>query len=438
MAVLGLGADVRAAVPHVVAAGPAELLVVEEGGTVDPDEVGRGAGVSVRTVSLREAAAHADVVLRSPGFPRYQPALVDALDRGVTMTTPLDLWVGSHGATRADGSPRTVVAITGTKGKSTATELVSVLAGRAGLRVGVAGNLGVPVFADGWDADAPIVVLEVSSYQAADLHHVPDVAVVTFLAEDHLSWHGGLERYVADKLRVVRNDGGTAARVLVPTAAGTAHAALEALGIVAEVVVAPVAPELPAHRVQNAALAAAVVAAVGGPAPNDAAIVDAARTSLPGRLDACPGPDGVLCLDDALASNPSATAAGLAWVRTLDVPTVLLVGGTDRGVDPAPLVAEVARWAPERLRIVALPDSGEALAAVAGSAPVATASDVADAVRLALAALPSSGDDGSSTPDGTGEAGPRAALVFSPAAPTPPRIGTWATRSAQFRDALLP
>jgi UDP-N-acetylmuramoyl-L-alanine---L-glutamate ligase len=437
VALLGLGADVRAAVPHVRAAGPSEMLVVEEGGTVDLDELGRGPGMTVSAVSLDEAAARADVIVRSPGYPRYQPALVDALERGATMTTPLDLWLGTHGATRRDGSPRTVVAITGTKGKSTATELVSVLAGRAGLRVGVAGNLGVPVFADGWDADAPVVVLEVSSYQAADLHHAPDVAVVTFLAEDHLSWHGGVERYVADKLRVVRNDGGTAGRVLVPTSAGTAHAALEALGVTAEVVAAPVAPELPAHRVQNAALAAAVVAAVGGPVPSDRDIVDAARTSLPGRLDACPGPDGVLCLDDTLASNPSATAAGLAWVRTLGVPTVLLLGGTDRGVDPAPLVAEVARWVPDRLRIVALPDSGEHLATVVGVDPVATATDVADAVRLGLADLSGVGDHplaaGSTAPRG-----PRSALVFSPAAPTPPRIGTWATRSAQFRDALRP
>jgi UDP-N-acetylmuramoylalanine--D-glutamate ligase len=319
------------------------------------------------------------------------------------------------------GPARTVVAITGTKGKSTATDLVGAMAARAGLRVGLAGNLGVPVFARGWDHDAPVVVLEVSSYQAADLHHVPDVGVLTFLAEDHLSWHGGVDRYVADKLRAFHNEGGTAARVLVPSDSGRGADALAEAGIVAEVVVAPDAPpEVPRHRLQNAALAAAVVAAVGGPQLGAAEIVEAARSSLPGRLDACPAPEGLLAIDDALASNPSATAAGLAWLRGLDRPTAVILGGADRGVDSAPLVAEAARWAGGRLVAVTLPDNGAALAAAAGIPVLGAAADVTDAVRLARAGIPADG-----------------VVVFSPAAPTRPVEGNWETRSAAFRAALV-
>lgn len=411
VALLGLGDDVLAAVPAIVAAGPLEVVAVDDASTGQ----GLPAGVD-RLVSLADAASWAEVLVRSPGFPRYRPELVAARAAGVAMTTPLDLWLGTHGA------GRTVVGITGTKGKSTVTSLLGALGGAHGLRVGVAGNLGVPVFAPGWDAEAPIIVLEVSSYQAADLHHVPDVAVVTFLSEDHLSWHGGVEQYVADKLRVVRNEGGVAGRVVVGADGGAAAAAVAALGVTAEVVAAPAgAPRtVPVHRLANAALAAAALAAVGGPVLDDAEVVEAAGGSLPGRLDVCPGPAEVLCVDDALASNPSATAAGLAWLRSLGRPTVVILGGADRGVDPAPLVAEVGRWEAGLLRVVAVPQNGGALAAACGLPVLAEAVDVDDAVRRVMPVL---------------EAGD--ALLFSPGAPTPPGQGSWATRSEAFRAALL-
>lgn len=411
VALLGLGADVVAAVPAILAAGPAEVVAVDDAGAeaLPP-------GVA-RAVALADAAAWAEVFVRSPGFPRYRPELVAARRSGAAMTTPLDLWLGTH------GGGRTVVGITGTKGKSTVTSLFGTLAHGHGLEVGVAGNLGVPVFAPGWGSEAPIIVLEVSSYQAADLHHVPDVAVVTFLSEDHLSWHGGVERYVADKLRLVRNDGGVAGRVLVPVDGGRAFEALTALGVDPEVVAAPSgAPaSVPVHRLANAALAAAALAAAGGPALGAAEVIEAAQGSLPGRLDTCPGPVGVLCVDDALASNPSATAAGLAWLRSLERPTVVILGGADRGVDPTPLVDEVRRWRPGALRAVTVPENGGALAAVCSLPVLAEAVDVADAVRRATMHV------------GAGDA-----LLFSPAAPTLPGQGNWETRSADFRRALHP
>lgn len=405
---LGLGTDVAAAVPAVRGAGVADLVVVDDG------PVGVGA---IDAMDLGEAAAWGEVFVRSPGFPRNQPILLDALQRGASMTTPLDLWMGTY------GSDRTVVGITGTKGKSTVTDLVGVLARRAGVRVGVAGNLGVPVFESGWDHEAPVAVLEVSSYQAADVHHVPDIAVITFLSEDHVSWHGSRERYVADKLRLVRNEGGTARRVLVPVGGGQAIAALAALGVEAEVIAertgAVGACSVPRHRLQNAALAAEVLHHVGGPHLSDDDVVDAARTSLPGRLDQCSGPDGMLCVDDALASNPSATAAGLAWVRSMDRPTVVLLGGADRGVDPSPLAQEAARWPDAMLRAIALPDSGQELARRCAITLMGFCAEMDDAVRTAVAALPVDG-----------------VVIFSPGAPTPQRSGTWATRSKEFRAAL--
>ncbi len=408
VAVLGAGADVAAAVEVVRAANPAELVLVEESADamIGPDLA------ALPRVDLATAAT-ADVLVRSPGFPRYRPELIAARDRGAQMTTPLDLWLGTTGPARI------VIGITGTKGKSTVTTLIGVLAAEADLRVGIAGNLGPAVFGAQWDRDAPLVALEVSSYQAADLHHVPDVAVLTYLAQDHLSWHGGLDAYVDDKLRLLRNESGTAARILVAEHGGRAHEALTARGLDAEVVTPP-APAAPCRltgsrtrpwrpwRSRSAA-----------PHPPMTPCCAAAATSMPGRLDPCPGPGGLFCVDDALASNPSATAAALAWLRELDRPTVVILGGEDRGVDPSPLVEEAARWTRGRLRAITVPENGATLARRSGIEVLAEMADVAAATARAADA---------SAPEGV--------VLFSPGAPTPPGTGNWQTRSTAFRAAL--
>ncbi len=410
VAVLGAGADVSAAVPALLAAGPSEVRLVIEGASDRPPPGLEG----VPRLSMADAARWAEILVRSPGVPRYRPELVAADGAGVEVTTPMDLWLGTH------GPDHTVVGVTGTKGKSTTVSLVGHLAATAGLRVGVAGNLGPPVLGSDWDHEAPMVVLEVSSYQAADVHHVPDLGVLTSLAQDHLSWHGGLDRYVADKLRLFRNEGGTASAVLVPEESEAARAALLKMGIEPVVVAAPSSPpEVPRHRVLNAALAAEVVHRLGGPDASEEAVLEAASTSLPGRLDRCDGPANLFCYDDALASNPSATAAALAWLRGLDQPTVVLVGGREREVDPQPLVDEVARWASGRLWAVALPDTGPELVARCRLELLARVDSVEDGVARAV-----------------GHLGGRGAILFSPAAATPERIGNWSTRSGQFRAAL--
>ncbi|MGZ8762727.1 MAG: Mur ligase family protein [Acidimicrobiia bacterium] len=405
VALLGMGIDVCAALPAIAAAGPHDIVVVDD----DPT-AGDHAGLVV--VPLATAARDAEVLVRSPGYPRYVEPLRDALGRGALMTTPVDLWVGSR------TEPQRIVMVTGTKGKSTTTDLIGHLAPRAGLQVGIAGNLGIPVFSDEWLHDAPVVVIEVSSYQASDLHHVPEIAVLTSLAEDHLDWHGSFDRYRSDKLRVIANDGHAAGRVFVPRAESAAVDAIRA--VVPELVDVPEHDTwLPHHRVQNAALAAAVVGALATTTVGDDQILAAAERNLPGRLAPRTGPRETLWIDDALATNPWAAAAGLAWARSLDRPTIVLLGGADRGVDPAPLKEEIARWPAGRIRAVTLPENGAALASASGVEVITAAATVPDAVARAAAALPRGG-----------------MVMFSPSAPTPSDAGTWKRRSEAFRAAV--
>ena len=438
---LGMGTDMQAALGAILAANPAEISLVDEAASQGSELGSRASAHSglqselhggstvhptaeqLPLISIDEAVETAQVFVRSPGFPRYLPQLVDAMERGALMTTPLDLWVGS-----LDPSQR-VVAVTGTKGKTTTTDLIGHFAAEAGLRVGLAGNIGIPVFSSTWDSAAPILVLEISSYQAADLQHVPAIAVLTSLTEDHLDWHGGVERYHADKLRVLSNNG-SAAKVIIVSA--DSPKALAATAPFDPVVVVPPhsAAALPQQRVQNAALAAEVVFQLGGGRMTEQQILAGAARSMPGRLDECPGPSAespaaaIKFVDDALASNPSATAAGLAWARQLAVPTVLILGGTERGVAARPLAEEAAQWAPGQLLTVTVPENGASLADRSGLEVTASATSVEEAVQIGVAALLAQDSAGG-------------ILLFSPAAPTPRAAGNWQDRSASFREAVL-
>src|SRR5690606_29608978 len=115
------------------------------------------------------------------------------------VTSNLNLW----GETFRTG--RTVIAITGTKGKSTTATLTHLMLTHSGVDAGLAGNVGVAPL-DIADSHS-VVIFELSSYQTADISFVPDIAAITNLYPEHVDWHGTVERYYADKLHLIDRDG---------------------------------------------------------------------------------------------------------------------------------------------------------------------------------------------------------------------------------------
>ena len=103
-----------------------------------------------------------EVVVRAPGVSRYRPELEAARAAGVTVTTAMALWL-------EDFADAPVVAVTGTKGKSTTAALTAAILGRDGRDVALIGNIGVPVVEMYARPPADAYVVEVSSYQAADV-----------------------------------------------------------------------------------------------------------------------------------------------------------------------------------------------------------------------------------------------------------------------------
>ena len=146
-----------------------------------------------------ETLTTADLIVMSPGVPPEQPAIQAARERGVPIVGELELaswWLQGR-----------VIAITGTKGKSTTTALTGRMLKSAGFQVTVGGNIGNPLSAQVADSTPDTLhVVEASSFQLEqiDTFH-PWIAVMLNLSPDHLDRHPSLEAYGRAKARIFEN-----------------------------------------------------------------------------------------------------------------------------------------------------------------------------------------------------------------------------------------
>ncbi|WP_417883942.1 UDP-N-acetylmuramoyl-L-alanine--D-glutamate ligase [Vibrio rumoiensis] len=136
----------------------------------------------------------ADLIVTNPGIALATPEIQQALARSIPVVGDIELFAWAANAP--------VVAITGSNGKSTVTDLTGVLAKSAGLTVGVGGNIGVPaleLLAD----DIDLYVLELSSFQLETTSSLKLAAAAYLnLSEDHMDRYQGMEDYAAAKQRI--------------------------------------------------------------------------------------------------------------------------------------------------------------------------------------------------------------------------------------------
>ncbi len=379
-----------------------------------------------------------EVVVRSPGVSRYRDELAAAESEGVTVTTATAVWL-------EDFHPAPVLAITGTKGKSTTAALAASILEHLGLSVALAGNIGEPV-TDLYGRDpVDAYVVEVSSYQAADVTVSPGVCVLTSLAPDHLDWHRGVEIYYRDKLRLI--SAGPPGLLAVNAASAEAvrrtadhpHRMLfgasgrvraESSGMISvdgTPVVATDRLRAPGgHNVANLCGAISGVLLLRGEQPSPEAVTAAVDgyDGLPSRCRTVGVRHDLTFVDDALASNPFATMASVAAFPGRDL--TIILGGADRGVDLGQLTESLVARRPMP-RVVVLPPDPERMVealrdAGSGSEPrllVETVGDLDEAVAKAVAVTPGGG-----------------VVLFSPAAPTPEGEGGYRHRSRQFISAI--
>jgi UDP-N-acetylmuramoylalanine--D-glutamate ligase len=324
-----------------------------------------------------DALAGCDVLVRSPSVSIYRPELAELARRGVVTATPTALWLAERGG---DG----VLGVTGTKGKSTIASLVAHLVRAAGRPVQLAGNIGRPAL-ELLEHGDELAVVELSSYQIADLSCGPETALVANLYREHLDWHLTEEQYRNDKLRLLMLPGvkrcvlnaTSAAVVAAPRACRESFAYGEPPGwrvtdggIVrgGELVLGPQElPLLGPHNALNVCAALTALEALGverPPLPE----AFAGFSPLPHRLQIVHEADGVTWVDDSISTTPESALAAIASFP--DCPIVLIGGGQDRGQNYDELGrALAARGA----RVLGLPDTGGRLVEAARTAGAADA-----------------------------------------------------------------
>ena len=295
----------------------------------------------------------------SPGIPDTAPFVVRAKEMGIYVIGELEL--------AAQLSSGTLVAVTGTNGKTTTVSLLGEIFTNSGKMTHVVGNIGYPFsLASLISRKEDVIVCEVSSFQmeTADTFH-PHVALLTNITEDHLNRHGTMEMYTSLKMRMFKNQ--TPEDYAVFNADDPAQDELyrqvksrvlrfsrkkevregafvrdgqiwlslngnerRVCGTDEIYIPGP-------HNLENALGAVCVAAAMNVPAP---VIRHSLKTfrGVEHRIESVRELDGVEYINDSKGTNVDST---IKAVQTMSQPTVIILGGYDKHASFDPLSREI-------------------------------------------------------------------------------------------------
>ena len=293
----------------------------------------------------------ADVLFRTPGMHPGHPAIQGLARKGAQVTSEMEVFF--------EVCPCTLIAVTGSDGKTTTTTLISEMLKAAGKTVWLGGNIGTPLL--------PLVrqmkpedfaVVELSSFQLMDMTRSPSRALITNLAPNHLDVHKDMDEYVDAKKNIFRFQKETDLLVLNHDNAitdgftgngvtrkfsrqGSAYVCLDGDTItrngekvldVKDILIPGV------HNVENYMAAIAMVEGL----VSDDVIRQVAKTfgGVEHRIELVRIKDGVKFYNDSIASSPSRTIAGL---RSFKEKVILIAGGYDKHIPYDVLGPEVCQ-----------------------------------------------------------------------------------------------
>jgi UDP-N-acetylmuramoylalanine--D-glutamate ligase len=383
----------------------------------------------------RETFTAADLIVLSPGVPPDQPVIQAARDRGIPVIAEIELasrWLQGR-----------VIAITGTKGKSTTTALTGRMLEAAGFKVTVGGNIGAPLSAQVSDSTPDTFhVVETSSFQLEqiDTFH-PWIAVMLNVSPDHLDRHPSVEAYGAAKGRIFENQDsndwavinaddpavlelarrGRARRRLFARSGAVADGTVVADGWIvdrrggaSERLVSLDAIHLLGPHLINDVMAAATVGAIAGAAPAAMTAAVDAFHGLEHAMELVADIGGVRFVNDSKATN---VESALRSIESFDHDLVPIIGGKFKGGD----LRELRE--PLRARAKAVVAIGESRPlvreALAGAVDVYEADTLGDAIARAYALAKPSG-----------------VVLLAPACASFDMFRDYADRGRQFKEAV--
>lgn len=284
----------------------------------------------------------ADVVFRTPGMHPANPALEGLRNQGALITSEMEVFF--------ELCICTILAVTGSDGKTTTTTLIYEMLKAAGKTVWVGGNIGAPLLPRmGQMKDTDYAVVELSSFQLMDLRRSPHVAVITNLAPNHLDVHKDMNEYIeakkniflyqnsGDKLIVNSDNAITAPFVGKGTTRHFARVSTlsEGVWMDGDMIVRDGTPVLNKkeilipgeHNVEN--YMAAILAVEG--IVSDDVIRHVAKNfgGVEHRIELVRVKDGVRYYNDSIASSPTRTIAGL---KSFSQKVILIAGGYDKHI----------------------------------------------------------------------------------------------------------
>lgn len=146
----------------------------------------------------------ADEVVKSPGIPDTIPLILELKAKGIAVISEIEF--------AARYTDAKIVAITGSNGKTTTTLLIGHMFKKAGIDVGVAGNVGESFAMQVATKQHAVYVLELSSFQLDGIvEFKPDVAILLNITPDHLNrYNNSMDNYIRSKFRITMNQGSDA------------------------------------------------------------------------------------------------------------------------------------------------------------------------------------------------------------------------------------
>jgi UDP-N-acetylmuramoylalanine--D-glutamate ligase len=305
-----------------------------------------------------------DLIVRSPGLApkKITAANPEAPDILQKVTSTINEFCAN--------CPAPIIGITGTKGKGTTSTLISKILEASGKKVFLGGNIGIPVLDFLPQVSATdYVVLELSSFQLIDFKHKPTVGVCVMVVPEHLDWHTDLAEYYGAKKNLFKNQTAQDKTIFNCNYPATVEIINVSQGQkVPYCVEADAAQEphekngayvhgdaifykenevckvsdvglLGRHNLENVCAAiAATWEIVGG----DVAAMHKAISEFTGmehRIEFVKEIGGVKYYNDSFATTPEAT---IAAIKAFDQPKVVILGGSDKGVEFNELAAVVA------------------------------------------------------------------------------------------------
>ena len=305
----------------------------------------------------------ADLIVLSPGVPHTLPMLEPAWNNGTPVIGEMELAAGFV--------TEPILAVTGTNGKTTTTELVADMLKNSGKKVFVGGNIGTPLiaYADGVYPRADVIVVETSSFQldtAFDFR--PDTAVMLNITDDHLDRYTSFSAYAESKWRIFQNQRPTDSAVMNAMDAAVAvmikkhppvarrqlfsdQAVVNGARILKDRILMVEAGRqtgsfaldrtglIGPHNRENTAAACLAAREQGA---SDAGIQQAIDDfqGLPHRLETVGWVGGVRFVNDSKATNVDAVVRAL---ECFDTPVVLIMGGQNKKGDFTLLKPQVRR-----------------------------------------------------------------------------------------------